>query len=192
MIKELGKFHTLANYLSLSRIALLVPIFLMMSKIPEGYQYRLYTLLLMSVAFITDMLDGYVARKFNQITEWGKVIDPFADKLNLGVIVINLYLIDELSVFMFWLIILRDLSIFSGSIVVSKIIGRVLPSNFLGKITMVIIGAYLVLIIAGISRGSTFYNIGHYTVVLFSFLSLIGYGIRGIESVRWYKKNGSV
>ena len=42
---------------------------------------------------ITDMLDGYLARKFNEVTELGKIIDPLADKIAIGVIILKLYLI---------------------------------------------------------------------------------------------------
>jgi Phosphatidylglycerophosphate synthase len=53
----------------------------------------------MLFAASTDMLDGYLARKLNQVTEVGKIIDPLADKAAMALIVIKLYLIGEISGF---------------------------------------------------------------------------------------------
>ncbi|MCK7524307.1 MAG: CDP-alcohol phosphatidyltransferase family protein [Ignavibacteriales bacterium] len=52
-------------------------------------------------AATTDMLDGYLARKLNQVTEVGKIIDPLADKAAMAVIVVKLFLIGEISTFLF-------------------------------------------------------------------------------------------
>ena len=89
---------------------------------------------------LTDVLDGYLARKLNQVTEVGKIIDPLADKAAMAVIVVKLFSIGEISAFFFLLIIIRDLLIFIGGIYVSKKLGRVLPSNKLGKLTVLFIG----------------------------------------------------
>ncbi len=93
------------------------------------------------------MLDGYLARKLNQVTEVGKIIDPLADKAAMAVIVIKLYMINEISAFFFFTIISRDLIIFIGGLFVSNILGKVLPSNKLGKITVLFIGSVVLLIL---------------------------------------------
>ncbi len=67
----------LANKITTLRL-LLVPIFIYVA----GYtDYSLLTLILFSVAALTDFLDGYVARKYDMVTNLGKFLDPLADKI---------------------------------------------------------------------------------------------------------------
>lgn len=70
---------TTANYLTLSRIAL-IPIFAIFLYLPQNWSYPV-SALLFSIASITDFLDGYLARKWNQETKFGAFLDPVADKL---------------------------------------------------------------------------------------------------------------
>lgn len=70
----------LPNKLTVLRI-LLVPffvLFLLVNSIPYNY---LWALIVFAVASITDCLDGYIARKYNLITNFGKFLDPLADKV---------------------------------------------------------------------------------------------------------------
>ena len=71
---------TIPNLLSVFRI-LLIPLFiyLYLEKSPEDFGISAGIVLLISGA--TDMLDGYIARHFNQITQLGQILDPIADKL---------------------------------------------------------------------------------------------------------------
>lgn len=72
----------LPNKLSLTRIVLLpfMMFFYMASFIPSGYG-KIVALVIFVVASITDFLDGYIARKYNMITDFGKFIDTIADKM---------------------------------------------------------------------------------------------------------------
>lgn len=70
---------TLANKITLARIAL-IPIFLIFAVI-GGTTCDIVALVLFIVCSFTDFLDGYVARKYNQVTDFGKFADPLADKL---------------------------------------------------------------------------------------------------------------
>jgi CDP-diacylglycerol--glycerol-3-phosphate 3-phosphatidyltransferase len=71
-----GKVKTTPNYLTISRMAL-TPIFVIL------YQYvgAFFSLLAFSAAAVTDLLDGRIARKTGKITDFGKFMDPLADKL---------------------------------------------------------------------------------------------------------------
>ena len=70
---------TLANKITLARIAL-IPIFLVLAVL-GGTTFDILALVLFIVCSATDFLDGYVARKYNQVTDFGKFVDPLADKL---------------------------------------------------------------------------------------------------------------
>ena len=64
------------------------------------------------MAYISDLLDGYIARKRNEITEWGKILDPLADKIFVGLTCIALLSIGQLSIWYIALVIGRDVLIF--------------------------------------------------------------------------------
>lgn len=70
---------TLANKITLTRIAL-IPIVVILMAI-GGFGCTVAALVLFIVTSATDFLDGYVARKYNQVTDFGKFVDPLADKL---------------------------------------------------------------------------------------------------------------
>lgn len=193
MLINLKEIHTKSNYLSLLRLFLAVPFFFLLDHIHEAYSFRLIIFGLMIFGLITDLADGWLARKFNEITEIGKIIDPLADKIAIGVIVIKLYMIGEIDDFYFWIIILRDLIIFIGGILVSRKIGKVLPSNLLGKITVLTIGFFLfAVILDGPTHAPGVYNTFYYISICMSFASVVGYAIRGYESIKWNKRNEAV
>lgn len=69
---------TTANILTLVRIAM-IPLFLVFASL--GSQYYLVAAIIFAVGSLTDSLDGYIARHYNQVTDFGKLTDPIADKL---------------------------------------------------------------------------------------------------------------
>jgi CDP-diacylglycerol--glycerol-3-phosphate 3-phosphatidyltransferase len=140
------------------------------------------------IAFISDLSDGYLARKLNQITDLGKLIDPIGDKLFVFVLIIKFFTIGEVDAFYFWTILLRDVIIFTGGVIVKKMIGKVMSSNLLGKITIFSIGCYFLAILFGIKE-LFISQLLYLTSLTLSFLSVLGYAIRAIETVKWYKKN---
>jgi len=181
---------TISNGISFLRFLLIIPLWFLLDNY-ESQSIRYITFALCSFAAVTDVLDGYLARKFNQVTEVGKIIDPLADKAAMAVIVVKLFIIGEISVFFFLLIIIRDLIIFIGGIFVSKILGRVLPSNKLGKLTILFIGFVVLLILIGADRKSFYYLFTYYSSIILMFTSLFAYIYRALEFIK-KKKNESV
>ena len=190
MIK-LKKIHTVSNYLSFLRIILVFPMIYFLSNLEQSYSFRIYSVLLMFAAAVTDYLDGYFARKFDEVSELGKIIDPLADKIAVGLITVYLFLLNEIPDYLFYLIIARDVLIFIGGSYVSNKVGKVLPSNMLGKITVFVIGLYLVAVVLGVANVRWLNTLLIAMVIIMSLLSLAGYIIRGIEVLR-YKKNESL
>ncbi len=93
------------------------------------------------VAAISDFLDGYVAKKFNQETKLGEFLDPVADKVLLTAAILTLSLpvgLGDLR-FPFWfpiIIITRDIVILIGTTIVFMMLGRVnIKPSFTGKVT---------------------------------------------------------
>lgn len=76
------------NSLTLLRIAL-IPVFMLVFYLPYPWSYPVASLIF-AVAAITDLLDGYLARRLNQISTLGEFLDPVADKLMVAVVLILL------------------------------------------------------------------------------------------------------
>ena len=159
--------------------------------IGEHDKFRYFVIVMFLFAYISDLLDGYLARKYNEITEFGKVIDPLADKIFVIAVILQLYFSGEISTMYFWIILLRDLIILTGGIVVSKTIGKVLPSNLLGKMTVASIALFLLGVIAGAKEIPLLFNFLEYSSIILSFGSVLGYGLRAYETIKWFRKNGN-
>ena len=70
----------LPNILTIIRL-FLVPVFILTYTTGDGTAARVSAAAIFFVASVTDVLDGYIARKYNKITDFGKLADPVADKL---------------------------------------------------------------------------------------------------------------
>ncbi len=128
---------TLATWITLSRLAA-IPFLLyglrMSSTGAPSAQMRWLCLGVFIVAACTDWLDGYVARRFNQVTDLGKFLDPLVDKL---LILVPLMALVELSVVPAWtvaIILVRELAIAGWRVNQTKISG----ANLWGKVKTVV------------------------------------------------------
>ena len=80
-------WNTIPNWLSFIRIAL-IPVFAVLFV--QGHQ--LVAVIVMICAALTDLFDGKIARKFNQVSNLGKLLDPIADKLSqMAIVIVLLY-----------------------------------------------------------------------------------------------------
>ena len=143
----------LPNKLTLMRV-ILVPVFMFFIIFPVAGKTvsPLIALGIFIIASLTDMLDGKIARKRGLITDFGKFLDPLADKLLvIGGIVTILYkrsldcAVDDLNeklfchifVWVTFIVILRELAVTSMRLVVSSSSGKVIAAGQLGKIKTV-------------------------------------------------------
>jgi CDP-diacylglycerol--glycerol-3-phosphate 3-phosphatidyltransferase len=101
---------TFANTLTIGRI-ILVPI-LMVILLTEMENKEIFAFLIFLLASITDAVDGYCARKYNQITELGKFLDPLADKLLITAALLALVYLEIVATWAAAIIILREIFIF--------------------------------------------------------------------------------
>ena len=134
------QIFTISNLLSISRLLLTIPLFLFLSK--ENYYVVLVICL---IAYITDLLDGYFARKLNQISDFGKIIDPLADKVFVFVLAIMLLLQGKIPVWFFAVIAGRDILILLGGLLMKDKSKQIPASNIYGKVTVVIVAVALLL-----------------------------------------------
>ena len=99
----------LPNQLTVLRI-ILTPVFLVLFLSGEPILIQI-SLVVFIIAAITDWYDGWLARKFNYITEWGKFLDPLADKILTATAFVAFVIIGMIPLWMVILIIVRDLVI---------------------------------------------------------------------------------
>jgi len=183
---QLSKIFTISNFISFFRLLLAVPFWIMLDDIHYGnMRYYIFGLCLFAAG--TDILDGYLARKFKQVTEFGKIIDPLADKIAVGAIIVKLFMMGEIPLYYFLIIIGRDLMIFIGGILLSLKINKVLPSNVLGKFTVIIIGIVILLIVLQVNRNEVLFLSFYGLSIILIVSSLIAYIVRAFEFLK--KKN---
>lgn len=127
------------NILSFIRL-ILVPIFVVSFFVINQY----LALAIFVIASITDIIDGYIARHYNAITEFGKVLDPFADKLMKMSALISLAIANLVPLWVAILMIVCDLAmIISGLCLYKKKI--TIQSNWIGKAGTFVISLGVVL-----------------------------------------------
>jgi len=119
---------TTANKITLVRIAL-IPVFMILLLM--GMTYGAFAVFVL--ASITDFIDGYIARKYNQITDFGKFMDPLADKL---LVISSMVVFTEWGRFPSWalmLVLTREFAV-TGLRLVAVENGRVIAAGWSGKI----------------------------------------------------------
>ena len=134
----------LPNKLTLLRVAL-VPVFVVVMTVGIPYPYvNLIAAAVFGITSLTDMLDGKIARKYDLITDFGKLMDPVADKFMVFAALITMLYCDPFSYMKPFLlaatliVIFRELGITSLRMVVSgKASATTLAANWLGKVKTV-------------------------------------------------------
>ncbi len=147
-VSEANRLFTVSNLLSMSRAVLAIPF--MIAMVGTSPPSRFWAAVIIVLAAITDKLDGVFARKHHQITEWGKILDPLADKIAVASVVISLLIIGEIPVWFVVAVLGRDVLIFLGGIYVKAKKNLILPSNETGKWAVGIVALTLFMRVLGI------------------------------------------
>ncbi len=142
-----GAVWTPSNALSVLRMLLVVPAALCYTA---SFPYhREAAVLVVLLAMLTDTLDGYIARARHEVSELGKIIDPLADKVGIGVLLLVMAAAGDVRLWYVAAVVGRDLLILLGGVVIRKKKKRVLPSMLPGKIAVVLIAITLVVAMLG-------------------------------------------
>lgn len=144
---KVKEFFYLPNLLSLARLILIIPIALLMPDSQPSVQNLV--LILALIAASTDFLDGYFSRKLNQVTDLGKILDPVADKIALGVGLILLVLYRDFPLPLAIYLIYRDIMIVIVGGITAKKTGHPTPANFWGKLNTTVIAITGLLYLSG-------------------------------------------
>ena len=122
----------LPNLLTTIRF-LLIPLFVYVF-FHQGESNILYATYIFILAGITDVLDGYVARKYDLITKWGQAMDPLADKLSMIAVFISLAIVKILPLWIIVIILAREITILIGSLFVYFTGHDIIFPNRFGKL----------------------------------------------------------
>ena len=161
------------NLLSIMRI-ILVPIFTYEFVVCDDFTTAGILLL---ISGFTDCLDGYIARKFNMITNLGKILDPLADKLTQVMTVFCLATKNyPIMWYLFAFLIVKDILLLIGGIALYKKRDFVVSSNWFGKIATIIFYVAVIFITLFYSvLGETMKSIIAIIIILSCAVALFGY-----------------
>ncbi|MGH2330659.1 MULTISPECIES: CDP-diacylglycerol--glycerol-3-phosphate 3-phosphatidyltransferase [Thermoanaerobacter] len=118
------------NFLTFIRF-LLIPLFVYtFFYVPEGNTYAAAIFILSG---ITDILDGYIARHYNQVTKIGTLLDPLVDKLMILTVLTSLWIRSLIPFFVIAILMVKELSMIIGAAILYKKQEIAIPANKYGK-----------------------------------------------------------
>lgn len=127
-----GGFWNLPNTLTVIRMALIPVVVWLLSDEPEYWEHMAAFVLFVG-AMITDIIDGYLARKWNLVTPAGAYLDPLADKLMVTAVLVMLVPLGWLPAWLVVLLLCREIAI-TGLRGIASQEGLVISASSLGKI----------------------------------------------------------
>ena len=120
-----------ANKLTILRVVM-IPAFLLVLYLNVPYA-NYWALAIFAAASITDTLDGYIARHYNQITDFGKFMDPLADKCLVTAAMLWFVEVGQMPAWALLIVIVREFAV-SGLRMVAADKGRVIAAGWSGKV----------------------------------------------------------
>lgn len=141
------------NFLSLCRLGM-VPVFCVVFFLPDE-RAHLWAAGIYALASITDVADGIIARKFNQITRLGRILDPLADKLMTFSVIICITVAGLIPVWAVVVFFCKETLMCLGALSMYHKVDDVMASDYLGKGSTAVffVVCVLLLVFPGIPRG---------------------------------------
>ena len=165
----------LPNKLTVLRV-ILIPFFVVSMMIENGANqtFRYVAAAIFIIASLTDMLDGKIARKYNLVTNFGKFMDPLADKLLVWSALICLIQLGQLPAWMVIIIVSREF-IISGFRLVAAEQGIVIAASYWGKFKTTFQMIAVVLMILNFEALSAVTLICTWAALILTIISLVDY-----------------
>lgn len=167
------------NVLSVSRIVFL-PFVIFLIK----HDFAPWSVIALGTLWITDFIDGYIARKFRQETDLGLLLDPVADKLTSAALFITLFLYRDFPLWIVIIILTRDFLILGGAYFLVRR-RRIYSSSKLGRITTVLISVIILLYVLNLQIYSLWLC---YLLIVLIAATTISYGLRFLKSIGEIKR----
>jgi cardiolipin synthase (CMP-forming) len=162
---DIHRILTVPNVISLLRLVILVPLFVVVLLVLHSPGWALGVAIFLGA---TDFLDGYIARRFNQVTNFGKGLDPIADRVAQIIMSAALVVGGYLPIWMAVVVLVSDLTLgffllFRGR--------RPIPVRWIGRIrtALLLVGLPLVLLMAAVAPANL--------VLKFVAIAIVGVGV---------------
>lgn len=159
------------NLISLGRLVFVIPAGYFLAR-PEP-SARVWALVFLTVAALSDFLDGFLARRLNQQTRLGLILDPLSDKILAAAVVVLLLVYRDFPVWLAAVIIGRDLLIMIGGLLCRSKIHDIPASNLTGKYCFTAIAILLISHVIEFEFGIALFTA---LTLIYIFLSLVIYG----------------
>lgn len=138
------RIFTIPNLMTLMRLLILIPIFYCLA-----HEQRLWVLFWGALGILTDLSDGWVARRLHQTSDLGRMMDPVVDKIN--VIAVTFYMtlspFYDFPLWYFIFLIIREMMVMMGGLIISRKQKIIFESNTPGKRSAFFTGVMVVLFI---------------------------------------------
>ncbi len=174
------KIFTIPNILSFFRICL-IPWIVWLYCVEQEYQTTGYILILSG---ITDIVDGFLARKFNMISDLGKILDPIADKLTQAVMLICLMVRFPLMILPLILMVVKETFMGVTGVLVIQKKGIVHGANWHGKAATVLLYAMMINHVFWTEIPPIASTVSIILCTVMIGISFVLYGIRNIKALR--------
>ena len=173
----------LPNKLTILRM-IMIPVFLVVLYIPGlGMAGNIAAAAIFILASITDFLDGKIARKYNLVTNFGKFMDPLADKLLVCSALIALVDFDKVAAWIVIIIIAREF-IISGFRLIAADNGVVIAASYWGKFKTTFQMIMICLMIANFPQLQILTNIIMWIALILTVVSLIDYLVKNKDVMK--------
>lgn len=172
----------LPNKLTMFRV-ILIPFFIIALLVPQIPAGKWIALAIFIVASLTDLLDGKIARKYNLVTNFGKFMDPLADKLLVCSALICLIELGRIPSWMVVIIIAREFTI-SGFRLIAADNGVVIAASYFGKFKTTFQMVAVCLMIADIAAIQVLTSVITWIAVILTVVSLIDYLIKNKDVMK--------
>ena len=149
--------------------------------------WRWLALAVFAIAAISDGIDGFIARHFNQKTELGSLLDPLADKILLNAAILTLSFSMGLGIFQFpfWfplIVFTRDLIILTGTLIIRFLNIKIKTTpSLIGKITTFFQMCSVIVLLLGLSAGII--NSVVYAATLLTIITCVQYVLIGLKMI---------
>ncbi len=171
---------TIPNMMSMFRIALIPAMIVAYTK----FHNVIVTILLLMVSGISDVADGWVARRYNMISDFGKVLDPIADKLTQLGLMLCLVFAHPHMWYLVILLVIRETMMFFGGLISFYRSGEVGAAEWHGKLATCVVYATMVIHILWIQIPDGFSDLLLMACFIVMAGSLILYTIRNMKMIQ--------
>ena len=172
----------LPNKLTMFRV-ILIPFFVVFLLVDITLYDKWIALAIFIVASLTDLLDGKIARKYNLVTNFGKFMDPLADKLLVCSALICLIELGTIPAWMVIVIIAREF-IISGFRLIASDNGVVIAASYWGKFKTTFQIVMICLMIADLEQISLLTDIVTWAAVALTVISLVDYLVKNKDVMK--------